>query len=295
MRTPPQPESSSLLELQRTIAQTLMRPLRAGERMHPEARAIAERLIKPNDRLTSFERLELYNQQYWWRLLGNLREDFRGLRAVLGERRFERLAVAYLETCGSKSWTLRDLGSRLEEFLTGHPELAGSYLPLALDVLRVEWARIVAFDGPERPALVPAMLQQTAPEQLQLALQPFLTVLELRHPVDQLLSRLRRSNIETGSVSNAVTASRRRGPIRLAARPSSAPLFLAVHRVEFAVYYKRLEPGAFRILQALRDEATLADACAAAFLPEEEPPADAAAQVQQWFAAWMRFGWLCAR
>ncbi len=70
---------------------------------------VAAQFIKPNDRLDSFDRLQIYNQQYWWRLLGNFAEDFRGLRAVLGEREFDKLAVAYLDHCGSQSWTLRDL------------------------------------------------------------------------------------------------------------------------------------------------------------------------------------------
>jgi len=47
-------------------------------------KAYAARYIKPNDRLTSFERLEIYNRQYWFRVLGGLAEDFPGLRAVLG-------------------------------------------------------------------------------------------------------------------------------------------------------------------------------------------------------------------
>ena len=57
---------------------------------------VAGQFIKPNDRLTSFERLEIYNRQYWYRIKDCFYEDYPGLRAVLGERRFERLACAYL-------------------------------------------------------------------------------------------------------------------------------------------------------------------------------------------------------
>src|SRR5262249_33147020 len=74
----------------------------------------AARYIKPNDRLTSFERLEIYNRQYWWRVLASMTEDFPGLRAVLGERRFEDMCRAYLTACPSQSFTLRNLGARLE-------------------------------------------------------------------------------------------------------------------------------------------------------------------------------------
>ena len=62
----------------------------------------AAAFIRPNDRLTSFERLEIYNRQYWWRVLASLGEDFPGLRAVLGERRFDAMSKAYLSDCPSQ-------------------------------------------------------------------------------------------------------------------------------------------------------------------------------------------------
>jgi len=74
--------------LQRTMARAVMQPLTAAERMQNTApdgksmRAYASRFIKPNDRLSSFDRLEIYNRQYWFRLLSSMIEDFPGLRAV---------------------------------------------------------------------------------------------------------------------------------------------------------------------------------------------------------------------
>ena len=110
----------SLAALQRTMARAVMQPLTASERMQQTApdgksmRAYASRFIKPNDRLTSFERLEIYNRQYWFRLLSSMIEDFPGLRAVLGDKRFEAMSKAYLVDCPSRSFTLRNLGARLE-------------------------------------------------------------------------------------------------------------------------------------------------------------------------------------
>ena len=88
-------------------------------------RAVASQIIKPNDRLTSFERLEIYNRQYWFRVLSAFAEDFPGLRAVLGGRRFDAMAKAYLIDCPSQSFTLRNLGSRLVNWLQKHPTLGG--------------------------------------------------------------------------------------------------------------------------------------------------------------------------
>ncbi len=289
MSTPP----ATLDDIQRAIAQAVMRPLTRGEGMGRASAGAAAAIIKPNDRLTSFERLQIYNQQYWWRILGNFSEDFPGLRAVLGERRFDWLAVAYLESCGSTSWTMRNLGNRLESFLQAHPELTAPRERLALDMARVEWARTVAFDEEERPPVQAAKLAKAPPALLRLGLQPYLTLLELAHPIDELLQKLRRRSEETASVSNAVIPMRPRPRRALAATPSAGPIHLAVHRVEYSVYFKRLDPAAYRILVALREGIALEAACEQAF-PADAPPEQSAAQVQQWFAAWMKFGWLTA-
>src|SRR5260370_32290524 len=49
----------------------------------------------PSATLSSVERLEIYNRQYWFRLYDSFEEDFPGLKAVLGQKRFERLMRAY--------------------------------------------------------------------------------------------------------------------------------------------------------------------------------------------------------
>src|ERR1700693_3019760 len=113
----------NLLNLQRRMASSVMTPLPHFERMRAVApdgrslRKVAADIIKPNDRLTSFERLEIYNRQYWFRVLSAFAEDFPGLRAVLGERKFAAAAKAYINDRPSTSFTLRNLGSKLDAWL----------------------------------------------------------------------------------------------------------------------------------------------------------------------------------
>ena len=291
----PSPRKSRLADIQRAMACAIMRPLTSGEGMQRENTDVATRIIKPNDRLDSFERLQIYNQQYWWRLLGNFGEDFHGLRAVIGPRKFDRLATAYLESCPSMSWSLRDLGEKLESFIAARPEFVAPHEKLAVEMVRVEWARIVAFDGPERPRIDPVRIAKIAPDRLKIGVQPYVSLIEMWHPIDDLLGKLKNATIETGSVSNAVAATRSRRRKRLAARPRKEPLFLAVHRHDLSVFYKRLEPAAYNLLVALRKGETLDAACAHALAGAKELPEQSAARVQAWFSNWMRLGWLCVR
>src|SRR5271168_2507099 len=141
----------NLLEIQHRMLDAVMQPLTNDEQMQPRTRdgksmhEVAAEFIKSNDRLSSFERLEIYNRQYWFRVLAALDEDFRGLRAIIGPRRFEALSKAYLIECPSASFTLRNLGSRLEGWLRSHPEHLATFKQIALDMVRLEWAEIEAF------------------------------------------------------------------------------------------------------------------------------------------------------
>lgn len=278
-----------------------MRPLTSGDRMQktwvdgsPTEQVVRD-FIKPNDRLSSFERIQIYNQQYWWRLLASFAEDYNGLRAVLGPRKFDRLAVAYIEAFGSESWTMRNLGRHLVDYLQAHPELTAPHTALALDLARVEWARVIAFDGPEKPVVQPEKIARIPADRLRLELQPYITLLELSHPVDELLLKLKEREIETGAFSNAVASDRpARRFQRISARPSPEPVHLAVHRHQLSVYYKRLDREAYLLLLALQDGMPLEEACAVAFAGSKNLPDADAAKIQQWFATWMRLGWFAA-
>src|ERR1700677_1756210 len=121
----------NLAELQRTMAAAVMMPLTPDDDMRAHAAdgrlmtAVAASFVAPNSQLTPFERLEIYNRQYWYRVLDALAEDFPVLRAVVGSRAFEQLSVEYLTAHPSRSFSLRNLGSRLAEWLSDHPKFAG--------------------------------------------------------------------------------------------------------------------------------------------------------------------------
>ncbi len=288
-----------LAALQRTMARAVMQPLTASERMQNTApdgksmRAYASRFIKPNDRLSSFERLEIYNRQYWFRLLSSMIEDFPGLRAVLGDRKFEAMSKAYLVDCPSQSFTLRNLGARLETWVRKHPEWAGSKQELAIDIARLEWADIEAFDGKADPPLRAEELGADAGANLKLGLQPNISLLDLKYPVDDLLLEVRKEDEDTDFASNAFQEKHKRKRVQAVAKLNPAEIFLAVHRVDDSVYFRRIEREEFVILRALRDGKSLGKAIEAAFRKSRVPSGERAESVQKWFQNWAALGWFC--
>jgi hypothetical protein len=289
----------SLLSLQRRMANAVMMPLTPAERMRAVApngrpmRRVAAQFIKPNDRLTSFERLEIYNRQYWFRILAGMIDDYPGLRAVLGDRRFDAMCRAYLTDCPSRSFTLRDLGSRLERWLRSQPRWAGKKQRLAVDMARLEWAHIEAFDGKAEQPLEPEDLSAGAGPNLRVRLQPYLQLLDLRYPVDDLVLEVK-DDEDTDFASNAFDERRKRSKQVLAvARLRPAPIFLAVHRMDFSVYFRRLEREEFAILSALGAGKTLRRAIELGFRRSSIPAAKRAENVREWFYDWAALGWFC--
>src|SRR5947209_1982982 len=142
------PGHLNLEQFQRAVFDVIRQPLTEDERMRERTldgrstKEIAEEIVKPNDRLTSVERLEIYNRVYWFRLLSSLADDFPGLRAVVGQEKFDKILLAYLTELPSESFTLRNLGSRLEAWLRRHPEFTPGQERIALDMVRLEWADI---------------------------------------------------------------------------------------------------------------------------------------------------------
>ena len=287
----------NLDQIQRQMMHAVQQPLTSDEQMRTHDLAgrsmteIADEIIKPNDRLTSFERLEIYNRQYWFRLLSAMAEDFTGLRAILGERKFEKLSTAYLIDCPSKSFTLRDLGSRLESWLKSHLKYVPKVEHLAVDMVRLEWAEIEAFDREEKPRMTPEDIAG-AGEDPRLQLQPYLQLLALAYPVNDLLLQIRSEEEEVDIVSNAVAEKvthSRVGKIKL---PKPKKIFLAVHRIDYSVYFKVIEPEAFAVLSAIQKGETLSEAVGAANWGDR-PIEEISAQVREWFADWSSFGWFC--
>ncbi|HTH53064.1 MAG TPA: DNA-binding domain-containing protein [Edaphobacter sp.] len=283
--------------LQRRMAAAVMRPLTRDEQMRrrdEKNRSIADEadnFIKPNDRLSSFERLEIYNRQYWFRIFSSFEEDFPGLKSIVGSKRFDRLMRAYLHAHPSRSFTLRNLGSSLVSWLRENPEYTKPETDAAIAMAALEWAHIEAFDNEQRPAIT-AEEASELDDTSRLALQPYVRLVEAPCAVDDALLAVRdASNGAVTQASNAVSIHLvRRTRSR---KPAPGHIYLAVHRHENSVYYKRLGREDYLLLLAFQNNAPLGQAIEAAFTGSDIAESDRPAHIQSAFHFLMQMGWLC--
>ncbi len=94
--------------------------------------------------------------------------------------------------------------------------------------------------------------------------------------------------------SNAVEASPARPVVKPPRRPKRAAIWLAVHRKDNIVYYKRLQRAEHTLLTALHGGKTLAEACEMSFDENEFTIETWAKQIHDWFENWNSLGWFCS-
>lgn len=289
---------NELAELQRTMSTAVMMPLTRDEGMRSQSadgrpmEEVAASFVAPNSRLTAFERLEIYNRQYWFRVLGSLAEDFTALKAVVGSRRFDELSIAYLVEHPSRSFTLRNLGSNLVEWLAAHPEFTGRRHALAVDVAKIEWAFVEAFDNAENAPLTVDQIATLGADS-RLGVQPHLRLLSLQYAADEIVLSLHAGEKRQASEAGIKHELPEEAPVRLP-RLRRRTVWVAAHRVDFAVYYRRMEREEFLTLKALREGTPLGSALESAFERSTVPADRRAGRVQSWFATWAELGWICA-
>ena len=70
-------------------------------------------------------------------------------------------------------------------------------------------------------------------------------------------------------------------------------IYLAVHRMDFAVYYRRIAAEEYGLLNALRKGQPFGRAIQTGFKDGPVACGDQASMLEQWFACWAQLGWLC--
>jgi hypothetical protein len=71
--------------------------------------------------------------------------------------------------------------------------------------------------------------------------------------------------------------------------------WMAVHRADMSLYYKRLSREEYQTLISLQQGLTVPDALESGFAGSRASAASRLRLVQQWFTNWAELGWICQR
>ncbi|MBI1951474.1 MAG: putative DNA-binding domain-containing protein [Acidobacteria bacterium] len=245
-------------------------------------------LFAGDERLPAVERLDIYANMYFYRLLDCLAEDFPKVRAAVGPERFHNLVTDYVLRHPSEHPSLRFLGRRLPEFIRDHQQVAADF-PFLADLARLEWARADVFDAPDaaplsREAL--ASLPQERAGESRFTLIPAFALLRFDHDV----IRFWRALDDAGSVPAAApdggpAAAPPRGSIAPPARRSAAA---RVWRKDLVVHHASLDDEEMLCLELAQAGEPLGRICQV--LAAGRSPAQATGRAGRMIQAWLEDG-----
>jgi len=279
-------DSRSLDQLQRWMQSVITHPagIEAGANSGPARTALGADVDELDDvvcrsqRLSSADRLRVYGNAYFARLLECLRAEFPAMVKALSEEAFDGLAFGYLLEHPSQSYTLSRLATELPSHLakTRPPheadENAPDFADFLIDLAILERTYSEVFDGPgpeQAPTLKPSDLEGLSVEQFadsRLVLHGCVRLLSLRFPVHEYATAVRH-----GADSDF---------------PDARPTSLVVTRRDYIV--RRFEVSAiqFALLAALQRGSSVGEALLAIQPHDRANLSQLATDLRRWFLEW---------
>jgi hypothetical protein len=241
-------------------------------------------VVEPSKRCTSIERLEIYANAYYARLLECLRDEFPALLHAAGDEVFDGLAFGYLQSYPSTSYTLGELSERFAAHLEEtrpreDDDEAPSWPDFMIDLARLERTYSEVFDGPgaERLQLLKTeqveAISSDAWPLARLVPVPCLRLLALRYPVHEYATGVR--NKEDPPI------------------PDPCPTWLVVGRRNYVVRRWTVSQTQFELLRSLLAGESVGQAiekAAASAIERGEDIDQLAASLHDWFAEWSALG-----
>jgi Putative DNA-binding domain len=295
----------------------------AAQRLVRLDRGALEQLVRRSRRLSAEQRLEIYANAYYARLLECLRDTFPVLAQVLGAEVFDSFAFDYLQRYPSRSYTLYRLAESFPRFLDetrpdqpAAADAAGAAGPawpdFLIDLATLELAIAEVFDGPGaegEPLLAPAdLLARRAGgdfAKARLAPVPCLRLLRFRYPVNAFYSsaramRSRRPEESPEILDSPATAEAASAGAGTGAAAADLPIpepgaeHVALSRTDYVVRRYPLTPFESAVLAGLVAGATVGDAIAGAAAASELTDDQLAAQLDAAFRRWTAAGFFRA-
>ncbi len=265
----PQPRQMQLAELQRLFYRLVVAPNGVAEGLAHEASLPADGLtsvIVGDDRLAAEERLDIYANAYFYRLLDVLKEDFPATLAVLGETDFHNLVTGYLIENPPTEPSIAFAGQHLPAFLRQHP--FKDRRPFIGDLARLERTLIESFCAADHAPLDATSIRATAAEEwpsIRMQLHPASRLLELEYPVEVVLR-----SVERGEPW---------------ADPMQRPETILVWRRNAQVFYRTVEVTERAALTLAQEGASFATLCEVIAARCDEP--DPAGVINRILSRWI--------
>jgi hypothetical protein len=231
-------------------------------------------VVQPSQALSSRDRLLIYANAYFARLLEVMSGEYPAVRHAVGADVFAEFVFGFLQRHPSTSYTLSQLGAKFPADLAEtRPPRDGDgpdWIDFLIETATLERTYAEVFDGPgieDRPAFDPTGLSPDDWPKCRLTFAPCVRRVRLQFPVHDYITAVRRSQEPSP--------------------PSPQPTNLVVTRRDYIVRRVAMLDEEFRLFSLLAEGRTVGEALEHWFAedPQATPP------IQEWFERWTQAGY----
>lgn len=225
--------------------------------------ANAAAYVIPNERMTAFERLDVYRSAYRARLIECLLDDYPVLAHALGEDAFESLCLGYMEKHPSTNPNLNFFGRHMASYC------AEQKSAFEQELATLEWSLVEVLHAEAAKPLDPAALQAIPVDDWARALLVRSEAVRLHHfeyPVNAYFQAVRGDDLSPEI-------------------PTAKPGAVLVYRKDHAIWRQELQPVPAQIVGALLEGKTIGDA-----LDPIEDDGTVGSNLMLWFKEWVEAG-----
>jgi len=253
----------------------MMRVSPSGQPMEEESSLY----ITSSPTLKPHQRIELYNQQYWWRLVRVMQENFPLLTRLFGYYEFnESIATPYLLKYPPSKWTLNALGEHIERWV--EEEYHALDKPLIKQVTAMEWAFNFAFCAAKLPPIAFSEQDADLLPQLRMTLQPYISLFHFDSDLFGLREEMKKEDPDYW-INNPF-------PV-----PEKGNFYFILSRnLNNNLVLDKLDEAAYLILKLFKEGSSIDEVCGWLDGQNEAICEQAAAKLQFWFQEWTLRQWL---
>ncbi len=239
--------------------------------------------ILGNSTHSAEEMFGIYRRAYSVRLKESLGADFPGLKALLGEKKFDEFVERYINLFPSTYSSIRWFGNDFVHFLQNLPQ-AQSDNPLSGDMAALDWAAAHAFDAPDKTPATIGDLLTLPPElwdDLEIEFHPSLSIVMAKTGLMALRTELmERESDEQKSMKDAVT---------FILRQEMASVM--IWRLDLDIKYREIENDEAKAQKLMAEGKTFGELCET-IAQDIEDPLKAAEKGAFFLKTWVDWGTL---
>lgn len=243
----------------------------------------AKKEIKPSPTMQPWERIEIYNQQYWWRILDMMQQLYPLVVRLFGYHDFNKtIAVPYLQKYPSFHWSIDSIGRRLPKWI--REDYTGDDKELVKDAVDLDYAFQESSLSGEKPVIDVSHFQEEELSQLvhrRIYLQPCIHLFALEYNLFQFRDEIIQNEPEYWIDHDFPEL------------PKEKRYYGIVYRAKnYNVIWDSLSSAEFHVLWKFQEGCTIENACEWLERQDAGMSDEAAAHIHFWFQEWTMRGWL---